>query len=211
MLCVSETLTRDSSWPRYGSEIYRCVAFLPFVKRVVIAAGSAGGHAGSERGADSRGGLRGSENQGRDAGTYRSWYVAAGVESLSAYGLIGGHSANLGLVQSHNYCLSLVHIPVYEFCLDIYVCVCVCYCAYLSGRVGQAVALRAKAFGFNVIFYDPYLADGVERSLGLQRVTTLQVNKHTRQHAVFNTLKWTSCVQTAVSTVYPPRSLKTDK
>lgn len=46
------------------------------------------------------------------------------------------------------------------------------------GRVGQAVALRAKAFGFSVIFYDPYLADGVERSLGLQRVTTLQV-KHT--------------------------------
>ncbi|MEQ2172767.1 hypothetical protein GOODEAATRI_024762 [Goodea atripinnis] len=42
------------------------------------------------------------------------------------------------------------------------------------GRVGQAVALRAKTFGFNVIFYDPYLADGVERSLGLQRVTTLQ-------------------------------------
>uniref|UniRef100_A0A8C6TCN9 C-terminal binding protein 1 n=1 Tax=Neogobius melanostomus TaxID=47308 RepID=A0A8C6TCN9_9GOBI len=42
------------------------------------------------------------------------------------------------------------------------------------GRVGQAVALRAKAFGLNVIFYDPYLADGVERSLGLQRVTTLQ-------------------------------------
>lgn len=44
--------------------------------------------------------------------------------------------------------------------------------------MGQAVALRAKAFGFSVIFYDPYLADGVERSLGLQRVTTLQV-KHT--------------------------------
>ncbi|XP_072562898.1 C-terminal-binding protein 1-like [Paramormyrops kingsleyae] len=42
------------------------------------------------------------------------------------------------------------------------------------GRVGQAVALRTKAFGFNVIFYDPYLPDGVERSLGLQRVATLQ-------------------------------------
>ena len=28
------------------------------------------------------------------------------------------------------------------------------------GRVGSAVALRAKAFGFNVIFYDPYLPDG---------------------------------------------------
>ncbi|XP_016096644.1 C-terminal-binding protein 1-like [Sinocyclocheilus grahami] len=44
----------------------------------------------------------------------------------------------------------------------------------LSGRVGQAVALRAKAFGFNVIFYDPYLSDGLERALGLQRVNTLQ-------------------------------------
>lgn len=54
-----------------------------------------------------------------------------------------------------------------------------------SGRVGQAVALRAKAFGFNVIFYDPYLADGVERSLGLQRVTTLQVNKHTHVNMLF--------------------------
>ncbi|KAK1904798.1 C-terminal-binding protein 1, partial [Dissostichus eleginoides] len=50
------------------------------------------------------------------------------------------------------------------------------------GRVGQAVALRAKAFGFNVIFYDPYLADGVERSLGLQRVTTLQVAHTTNTH-----------------------------
>lgn len=42
------------------------------------------------------------------------------------------------------------------------------------GRVGTAVALRAKAFGFNVIFYDPYLPDGIEKSLGLSRVYTLQ-------------------------------------
>lgn len=45
---------------------------------------------------------------------------------------------------------------------------------YLPGRVGTAVALRAKAFGFNVIFYDPYLPDGIEKSLGLTRVYTLQ-------------------------------------
>lgn len=44
-----------------------------------------------------------------------------------------------------------------------------------AGRIGSAVALRAKAFGFNVIFYDPYLPDGIERSLGLTRVYTLQV------------------------------------
>jgi C-terminal binding protein len=42
------------------------------------------------------------------------------------------------------------------------------------GRPGQAVAIRAKAFGFSVIFYDPYLQDGIERSLGVQRVYTLQ-------------------------------------
>lgn len=43
-----------------------------------------------------------------------------------------------------------------------------------TGRTAQAVAVRAKAFGFNVIFYDPYLQDGIERSLGVQRVYTLQ-------------------------------------
>ncbi|XP_052001536.1 uncharacterized protein LOC127656978 isoform X1 [Xyrauchen texanus] len=42
------------------------------------------------------------------------------------------------------------------------------------GRSGQAVTVRAKVFGFNVIFYDPYLQDGLERSLGVQRVYTLQ-------------------------------------
>jgi len=42
------------------------------------------------------------------------------------------------------------------------------------GRIGSAVALRAKAFGFNVIFYDPYLPDGIEKSLGVTRVYTLQ-------------------------------------
>jgi len=36
------------------------------------------------------------------------------------------------------------------------------------------VALRAKVFGFNVTFYDPYLPDGIEKSLGLTRVYTLQ-------------------------------------
>lgn len=44
------------------------------------------------------------------------------------------------------------------------------------GRIGSAVALRAKIFGFNVIFYDPYLPDGIEKSLGLTRVYTLQVS-----------------------------------
>ena len=41
------------------------------------------------------------------------------------------------------------------------------YIFSVSGRVGTAVAIRAKVFGFNVIFYDPYLQDGIEKSLGM--------------------------------------------
>lgn len=36
------------------------------------------------------------------------------------------------------------------------------------------MALRAKAFGFQVLFYDPNLPDGVDRSLGVQRAASLQ-------------------------------------
>ncbi len=41
------------------------------------------------------------------------------------------------------------------------------------GRIGTAVALRAKAFGMQVGFYDPYVANGVDRSLGITRYNTL--------------------------------------
>ncbi len=41
------------------------------------------------------------------------------------------------------------------------------------GRIGTAAALRAKAFGFDVVFYDPYLPDGVDKALGIRRVDSL--------------------------------------
>lgn len=41
------------------------------------------------------------------------------------------------------------------------------------GRIGTAVALRAKAFGFRVVFYDPYVANGTELAIGVERVRTL--------------------------------------
>ena len=41
------------------------------------------------------------------------------------------------------------------------------------GRIGTAVALRAKAFGFKVRFYDPFLPNGVDRALGITRCKTL--------------------------------------
>lgn len=40
------------------------------------------------------------------------------------------------------------------------------------GRIGTAVALRAKAFGLNVLFHDPYLADGMDKALGVERCRT---------------------------------------
>ncbi|KJY01861.1 3-phosphoglycerate dehydrogenase like protein [Zymoseptoria brevis] len=42
------------------------------------------------------------------------------------------------------------------------------------GRIGTAVALRAKAFGFNVLFYDPYLPNGVDKSLGIERTKNIK-------------------------------------
>ncbi|VEL30906.1 unnamed protein product [Protopolystoma xenopodis] len=71
------------------------------------------------------------------------------------------------------------------------------------GRVGTAVALRAQAFGFRVVFYDPYLPDGIEKSLGIDRVYTIQdllfqsdcvtlhcsLNEHNRRIINENTIK----------------------
>lgn len=41
------------------------------------------------------------------------------------------------------------------------------------GRIGTATALRAKALGLNVIFYDPYKPDGFDKALGIQRCDNL--------------------------------------
>ena len=41
------------------------------------------------------------------------------------------------------------------------------------GRIGTAVALRAKAFGFDVVFFDPGLPNGADRALGIRRAHSL--------------------------------------
>ena len=38
------------------------------------------------------------------------------------------------------------------------------------GRIGTAAALRAKALGMDVVFYDPYKPTGYEKALGIRRV-----------------------------------------
>ncbi|KAK5131498.1 hypothetical protein LTR08_000892 [Meristemomyces frigidus] len=42
------------------------------------------------------------------------------------------------------------------------------------GRIGTAVALRARAFGWNVLFYDPYLPNGSDKSLGVERTKDIK-------------------------------------
>jgi D-3-phosphoglycerate dehydrogenase len=41
------------------------------------------------------------------------------------------------------------------------------------GRIGSATALRAKALGLDVLFYDPYVEEGRDKALGLRRVYDL--------------------------------------
>jgi len=41
------------------------------------------------------------------------------------------------------------------------------------GRIGSAVAIRAKAFGMKVIFYDPYVSSGYEKTLSISREENL--------------------------------------
>jgi phosphoglycerate dehydrogenase-like enzyme len=42
------------------------------------------------------------------------------------------------------------------------------------GRIGTATALRAKALGFTVRFYDPYLPSGYDKAIGIRRAATLE-------------------------------------
>lgn len=41
------------------------------------------------------------------------------------------------------------------------------------GRIGTAAALRARAFGFEIAFFDPYLDPGAEKSFGFVRCETM--------------------------------------
>lgn len=42
------------------------------------------------------------------------------------------------------------------------------------GRIGTATALRARALGYEVLFYDPYVRDGTDKSLGIRRVQSMR-------------------------------------
>lgn len=42
------------------------------------------------------------------------------------------------------------------------------------GRIGTATAMRAKAFGMSVLFFDPLLTDGFDKALGLTRADSLE-------------------------------------
>ncbi|HEY3323193.1 MAG TPA: C-terminal binding protein [Planctomycetota bacterium] len=41
------------------------------------------------------------------------------------------------------------------------------------GRIGTAMALRGKALGMDVLFYDPYKPDGFDKALGVRRAESL--------------------------------------
>jgi D-3-phosphoglycerate dehydrogenase len=43
-----------------------------------------------------------------------------------------------------------------------------------AGRIGTSVLLKAKSMGFQVAFFDPYVRDGIQRSLGVRRATSIE-------------------------------------
>ncbi len=42
------------------------------------------------------------------------------------------------------------------------------------GNIGSAMALRAKALGMDVVFFDPYLKPGADKALGIRRADSLE-------------------------------------
>lgn len=42
------------------------------------------------------------------------------------------------------------------------------------GRIGTATAMRAKAFGLSVGFFDPFQPDGLDKALGIRRFSSLE-------------------------------------
>lgn len=72
------------------------------------------------------------------------------------------------------------------------------------GRIGTATALRAKAFGMDVVFYDPHLPDGYDKAVGCRRAESLEelmrqsyvlsihcpLTDETRQMINAETLQW---------------------
>ena len=42
------------------------------------------------------------------------------------------------------------------------------------GRIGKAAALRAKAFGWDVLFYDPYQPNGIDKAMGVERTKDIK-------------------------------------
>lgn len=42
------------------------------------------------------------------------------------------------------------------------------------GRIGKAAAIRAKAFGWDVLFYDPYQPNGIDKAMGVERTKDIK-------------------------------------
>jgi D-3-phosphoglycerate dehydrogenase/C-terminal binding protein len=42
------------------------------------------------------------------------------------------------------------------------------------GRIGTAAALRARAMGMEVLFYDPFKADGYDKAMGIRRAESIE-------------------------------------
>jgi len=70
------------------------------------------------------------------------------------------------------------------------------------GRIGTAVARRAKAFGMDVVAYDPYVPDGYEKSLNIYRERELEFTIENADIVTFHTPLTHETEQMADSTFF---------
>jgi lactate dehydrogenase-like 2-hydroxyacid dehydrogenase len=56
------------------------------------------------------------------------------------------------------------------------------------GRIGTAMAMRAKPFGLNIVYYDPYKPDGTDKALGITKCDHLEELVSTSDYITIHTL-----------------------
>lgn len=98
---------------------------------------------------------------------YGTEEVADSALALTLSLLRGTHTLNSILQENPQACWSYSHVaPLHRIRGKTFGMVAL-------GRIGIAAALRAKAFGMRVVFYDPYVSSGMDKALGIERADTL--------------------------------------
>ncbi|GIW99919.1 MAG: dehydrogenase [Pirellulaceae bacterium] len=97
-----------------------------------------------------------------------------GTEDVADAAMAMALSLARGTYRMANICHAGTDTWTYELVVPLYRLRGRVFGIFGLGRIGMATALRAKAFGLDVVFYDPYVSDGTEKALGIRRAESLE-------------------------------------